>query len=54
MKHLFWKGSSGPEDNDSRFLLDVHRRDLPGEGTMRRYAEGERIDLVVVGAGAGG
>ena len=28
------KGSVGPADNDSRFLLDVHRRDLPGEDTM--------------------
>jgi choline dehydrogenase-like flavoprotein len=54
LKRLFWKGSSGPEENDSRFLLDVHRRDLPGETTMRRYADGEEIDLVVVGAGAGG
>ena len=25
--------------NDSRYLLDVHRRDLPGQDTMRRYAE---------------
>ena len=24
------KGSRGPAENDSRFLLDVHRRDLPG------------------------
>jgi choline dehydrogenase-like flavoprotein len=48
------KGSRGPEANDSRFLLDVHRRDLPGEQTMRRYREDEEVDLVVVGAGAGG
>ncbi|MEO6955133.1 MAG: GMC family oxidoreductase, partial [Antricoccus sp.] len=48
------KGSIGPADNDSRFLLDVHSRDLPGQETMRRYDESEEVDLVVVGAGAGG
>jgi choline dehydrogenase-like flavoprotein len=48
------KGSRGPAANDSRFLLDVHRRDLPGEQTMRRYRESEELDLVIVGAGAGG
>jgi choline dehydrogenase-like flavoprotein len=54
----FWrgllKGALGPPDNDSRFLLDVHSRDLPGEATMRRYPDDEEVDLVVVGAGAGG
>ncbi|BBX21595.1 glucose dehydrogenase [Mycolicibacter terrae] len=54
----FWrgllKGSLGPPDNDSRFLLDVQSRDLPGEKTMRRYATDDEVDLVVVGAGAGG
>ncbi|MCE3555688.1 GMC family oxidoreductase [Pseudonocardia sp. RS11V-5] len=54
----FWrgvlKGAVGPRDNDSRYLLDVHRRDLPGEATMRRYADDDEVDLVVVGAGAGG
>ncbi|ORX05555.1 GMC family oxidoreductase [Mycolicibacillus trivialis] len=48
------KGSVGPPDNDSRFLLDVHSRDLPGKDTMRRYPDEEEVDLVVVGAGAGG
>jgi len=48
------KGSVGPKDNDSRFLLDVHSRQLPGEATMRRYAESDEVDLVIVGAGAGG
>jgi choline dehydrogenase-like flavoprotein len=48
------KGSLGPRDNDSRYLLDVHSRDLPGEATMRRYAESDQVDLVIVGAGAGG
>jgi choline dehydrogenase-like flavoprotein len=54
----FWrgllKGAVGPRDNDSRYLLDVHRRDLPGEATMRRYGDDDEVDLVVVGAGAGG
>ena len=48
------KGSRGPRDNDSRFLLDVHRRDLPGADTMAHYGDDEVVDLVVVGAGAGG
>ncbi|MCV7031895.1 GMC family oxidoreductase [Mycobacterium sherrisii] len=49
-----FKGAIGPRDNDSRFLLDVHSRDLPGEQTMRRYADDDEVDLVIVGAGAGG
>ncbi|HVA21708.1 MAG TPA: GMC family oxidoreductase [Candidatus Micrarchaeia archaeon] len=48
------KGAVGPRRNDSRFLLDVHRRDLPGEETMRRYREEDEVDLCIVGAGAGG
>jgi choline dehydrogenase-like flavoprotein len=48
------KGSLGPAANDSRFLLDVHRRDLPGEDTMRRYDDHDEVDLLIVGAGAGG
>ncbi len=48
------KGAVGPRDNDSRFLLDVHRRDLPGEDTMRRYRDDDEVDLCIVGAGAGG
>ncbi len=48
------KGAVGPEANDSRFLLDVHSRDLPGESTMVRYDDSDEVDLVVVGAGAGG
>jgi choline dehydrogenase-like flavoprotein len=54
----FWrgvlKGAVGAWDNDSRYLLDIHRRDLPGEATMRRYADDDEVDLLVVGAGAGG
>ncbi|HEY4376177.1 MAG TPA: GMC family oxidoreductase, partial [Acidimicrobiales bacterium] len=48
------KGSVGPADNESRWLLDPHRRDLPGEDTMAQYPDDEIVDLVVVGAGAGG
>ena len=54
----FWrgllKGSVGPRDNDSRFLLDVHTRDLPGQATMCHYPDDDEVDLVIVGAGAGG
>jgi choline dehydrogenase-like flavoprotein len=48
------KGSRMPRDNDSATLLDVHRRAVPGVDRMARYADGEEVDLVVVGAGAGG
>jgi len=48
------KGAVGPADNDSRYLLDVHSRQLPGEDTMTRYDDSDEVDLVVVGAGAGG
>ncbi|MDQ6839621.1 MAG: GMC family oxidoreductase [Actinomycetota bacterium] len=50
----FLKGAIGPADNDSRFLLDVQRRDLPGEDTMCRYDDDHEVDMCVVGAGAGG
>lgn len=54
----FWrgllKGAIGPPDSDSRFLLDVQSRDLPGEKSLRRYGTGDEVDLVIVGAGAGG
>ncbi len=43
-----------PEDNDSPFLLDPHRRGLPNLHTMARHSESAPVDLVVVGAGAGG
>jgi len=48
------KGSIGPTDNDSRFLLDVHSRALPGRQTMQQYRDDDEVDLVIVGAGAGG
>ncbi len=43
-----------PEDNDSPWLLDPHKRGLQNLDRMRRYGSGEQVDLVVVGAGAGG
>ncbi len=54
MKRHLLKGAIGPRDNDSRWLLDPHRRDLPGADTMARYDDGDEVDLCVVGAGAGG
>jgi choline dehydrogenase-like flavoprotein len=48
------KGALGPRDNDSRFLLDVHKRGLPGRATMASYRDDDEVDLLVVGAGAGG
>ena len=43
-----------PVRNDSRYLLDVHRRAVPRAETMRRYRDAEEVDLVIVGCGAGG
>jgi choline dehydrogenase-like flavoprotein len=40
--------------NDSHNLLDVHRRAVPQAERMRRYADGDEVDLVIVGCGAGG
>src|SRR5690242_3126721 len=48
------KGSRPPAGNDSAFLLDVHKRGIPGAERMRRYADDDEVDLVIVGAGAGG
>ncbi|MEJ7875539.1 MAG: FAD-dependent oxidoreductase, partial [Solirubrobacterales bacterium] len=45
---------AGPRDNDSRYLLDRHSRDLPGRTRMRTYADSDEVDLLVIGAGAGG
>ena len=39
--------------NDSAFLLDVHRRAVP-QDRMARYDDAHTVDLVIVGAGAGG
>jgi choline dehydrogenase-like flavoprotein len=47
------RGALRPPDNDSAFLLDVHRRAVPRE-RMARYDSDYPVDLVIVGAGAGG
>mgnify|MGYP003945766413 FL=1 len=41
-------------ENDSPFLLDRHKRGLQNLDRMARYSERAAVDLVVVGAGAGG
>jgi choline dehydrogenase-like flavoprotein len=43
-----------PRDNDSAWLLHPHRRGLQNLHRMRRYALNEPVDMLVVGAGAGG
>ncbi len=47
------RGALRPPDNDSAFLLDVHRRAVPTE-RMAHYDDDYAVDLVIVGAGAGG
>jgi choline dehydrogenase-like flavoprotein len=47
------RGALRPPDNDSAFLLDGHRRAVPRE-RMARYDDSHPVDLVIVGAGAGG
>jgi choline dehydrogenase-like flavoprotein len=47
------RGAIRPQNNESAKLLDVHRRAVPQE-SMRRYDDTDEVDLVVVGAGAGG
>ncbi len=47
------RGALRPPDNDSAFLLDVHRRAVPTE-RMARYDDDYAVDLLIVGAGAGG
>ena len=41
-------------ENDSPFLLHQHKRGLQNLDRMAQYRETETVDLVVVGAGAGG
>jgi choline dehydrogenase-like flavoprotein len=43
-----------PRDNDSPFLLDMHERGLRNLDRMARYSRNAPVDLVIVGAGAGG
>jgi choline dehydrogenase-like flavoprotein len=47
------RGAIRPPENDSAFLLDVHRRAVPTE-RMARYDDSFSVDLLIVGAGAGG
>src|ERR1700756_5974980 len=47
------RGALRPPENDSAFLLDVHRRAVP-TARMARYDDAFSVDLVIVGAGAGG
>jgi YD repeat-containing protein len=48
------KGALGPTDNDSRHLLHPQRRGLQNLERMARYDNDEAVDLLIVGAGAGG
>jgi choline dehydrogenase-like flavoprotein len=49
------KGSVAmPRDNDSAFLLDRHKRGLQNLDRMARYPLDETVDMLIVGAGAGG
>jgi choline dehydrogenase-like flavoprotein len=47
------RGALRPPENDSAFLLDPHRRAVPTE-RMARYDPSYAVDMVIVGAGAGG
>jgi choline dehydrogenase-like flavoprotein len=47
------RGALRPPDNDSAFLLDVHRRAVP-QARMAHYDDHYSVDLAIVGAGAGG
>jgi choline dehydrogenase-like flavoprotein len=54
VKSLFKGSIAMPEDNDSPFLLDKHKRGLQNLERMARYRDQDVVDIVVVGAGAGG
>jgi choline dehydrogenase-like flavoprotein len=43
-----------PVDNDSAFLLDKHKRGLQNLDRMAHFRDTDSVDLVIVGAGAGG
>jgi choline dehydrogenase-like flavoprotein len=49
-----FKGAVRPEGNDSAWLLDPHRRDVPGRARMARHPLTAPVDLLIVGCGAGG
>jgi choline dehydrogenase-like flavoprotein len=48
------KGSVRPVANDSAWLLDPHRRGVPGYDRMQRHRDDDEVDIVIVGCGAGG
>jgi choline dehydrogenase-like flavoprotein len=48
------KGSVRPVANDSAWLLDPHRRGVPGYDRMQRHRDDDEVDMVIVGCGAGG
>ncbi len=48
------RGSDRPVENDSAWLLDPHRRGVPGRERMQRYSDADEVDIVIVGCGAGG
>jgi choline dehydrogenase-like flavoprotein len=55
MQQTLFKGSVAmPKDNDSPFLLDKYKRGLQNLHKMARFRDDDVVDLVVVGAGAGG
>jgi len=55
MTRILRRGSFAmPSDNDSPFLLDKHKRGLQNLHKMARYPRNAPVDMVVVGAGAGG
>ena len=54
MRGNLLKGALRPRENDSAFLLDPHRRGVPGVERMRRYDDGDEVDMLIVGCGAGG
>ncbi len=43
-----------PSWNQSALLLDVHTRGLPGRARMAHYEDSDEVDMVIIGAGAGG
>jgi choline dehydrogenase-like flavoprotein len=55
MRRILRRGSFAmPRDNDSPFLLDKHKRGLQNLHKMARYAKNAPVDMLIVGAGAGG
>jgi choline dehydrogenase-like flavoprotein len=54
LARTLFKGAVRPEGNDSAWLLDQHRRGVPGRARMARYRDEDAVDLAIVGHGAGG